>query len=171
MRGLQPHNGSDVGGAVLIALVAAAVTSQPGVAHAGPAEDFIRQMPAVIESRAKTFDVDASIPLGRPDCRRLAGGRMCIVPTVSGIVINVLERDGRVVATQLAVTKANVADEKNIGRAINAVLLVGLPGSSQRLHDALSIGGAMCVLQEFNHKNGLVEFETTSGGCVITIDR
>lgn len=155
----------------LAILITAIAPLLPVAVQAGPAEDFIREMPNVIESRARTFDVDAKIPMGRADCRALAGGRMCVVPTVRGMVINVLERDGRVVATQLVVTRASVADQKNIGRAINAVFLVGLAGSNQRTHDAMTLGGAACVLQGFSHKNGPVEFEPTSGGCVITIDR
>ncbi|BBF93418.1 hypothetical protein [Blastochloris tepida] len=64
-------------------------------AKAGPAENFVRSLPAKIEQRAHKLEVDAKIPLGRPECHTLANGRSCVVPMVYGIIMTVLEKGGR----------------------------------------------------------------------------
>lgn len=171
MRGLRKLCELKIVGAALIGLVSGFSAGVPRSAHAGPAEVFVRDLPAKIAQRARTFDVDAGLRLGTPSCRPLAGGRACIVPAVQGIVFTVLEKDGKVIAAQATITRRNVRDQKDIGRAINAVLLAAYDTDNQRTHDALALTGAMCVLSGASRKVGPVDFEATSGGCVITIDR
>ncbi len=158
-----------------LVLLAAAFTLAFAVvgvhSDSGAAETYVRGMRGIIEARARQFQVDAQIPFGQTQCHAMPGGRACVVSTVPGIVLNILEKDGRVIATQLAVSRASVRDQKNIGRAINALFLVGLPASDQRAHDLMSMAGAMCILSGFSNKSGPVKFEATTGGCVITIDR
>ncbi|BBF93417.1 hypothetical protein BLTE_21020 [Blastochloris tepida] len=74
------------------------------------------------------------------------------------------------IAIQLTVSRANVGNEKDIGRAINALFLAGFEDNSQKEHDLLAMAGALCVIRGIAAKSGPAELEPTSGGCVITID-
>jgi len=140
-------------------------------AGAGPATDYLRNLPRQAEQRARNLEVEATVRLQGVDCITVATGRVCSAVFVPGIMFSALERDGSHIASLLTISRPNVRDERNIGRAINAFFLATMPHTDQKLHDLLVMGGASCVMNGMSHKSGRVELEGSSTGCVITVDR